>query len=88
MRTSYVLFAVMLSSAVPAVAQQPTVPPPSDPAPAKEKKVCRSEESTGSVFMKRVCHSSAEWSEIDARHAGESVRFREQQRNGQGTPGT
>ncbi|WP_010184466.1 hypothetical protein [Sphingomonas sp. PAMC 26605] len=31
----------------------------------KEKKVCRSEESTGSLFVKRVCHTKTEWAALD-----------------------
>ncbi|MGY2734161.1 hypothetical protein [Sphingomonas sp. UYP23] len=54
------------------------------PAPVeKEKKVCRSEESTGSLFVKRVCHTKTEWTALDAerQRAAESMNSR---RNGNG----
>lgn len=33
---------------------------------AKEKKICRAEANTGSIMPKRVCHTQAEWAEIEA----------------------
>ena len=36
---------------------------------AKEKKVCRLEEVTGSIMMHSICHSKEEWTAIDAQNA-------------------
>ncbi len=56
------LFAAVLLC-VPLIAQAADAPPA--PAAEKEKKVCRSEEATGSLFTKRVCHTKTEWSALD-----------------------
>lgn len=37
-----------------------------DAKPVKEKKICRSEQTTGSYFAKRTCHTRDEWKAIDA----------------------
>lgn len=37
-----------------------------DDQPAKPKKVCRSEQPTGSFIAKRTCHTAEEWKAIDA----------------------
>lgn len=53
---------------MPAQAQTAVSDPVAAPdalKPAKEKHVCRSEEVTGSVVTKRVCHTKAEWSLIE-----------------------
>jgi hypothetical protein len=52
--------------AAPAIAQDAQV------KPAKEKMVCRAEESTGSIMRKRTCHTKAEWVEIDKQNAAAS----------------
>jgi hypothetical protein len=48
---------------------------PADAAPAKQRKICRTETATGSVMPKRVCRT-AEQVEQDQRNA---ERFRDQQ---------
>jgi hypothetical protein len=55
--------AFLLMSA-PFVAQAADTAPAVAPA-EKEKKVCRSEASTGSLFVKRVCHTKTEWAALD-----------------------
>jgi hypothetical protein len=44
---------------------------PSDtgsPKPAvKEKKICRTEDDTGSIVPRRICHTKAEWAAINAQ---------------------
>jgi len=68
--------AVILSClAAPALAQSDTA---AKPAPEKPKKICRAETATGSIFTKRVCHSAAEWQQIDAvnSRAAEAMRNR------------
>ena len=39
------------------------------PKPAKEKRICRSEVPTGSTLPTHICHTKAEWAEIDAANA-------------------
>lgn len=62
----YVLAGVLaiLLPATVAMAQD-QAPPPAD-KPVKEKKVCRRQEVTGSMFLKTTCHTKAEWEAIDA----------------------
>lgn len=40
-----------------------------DAKSVKEKKICRSEQTTGSYFAKRTCHTRDEWKAIDAANA-------------------
>lgn len=40
-------------------------PTPVTAKPVKEKRICRSEEVTGSFVTKRICHSKSEWLAID-----------------------
>jgi hypothetical protein len=37
--------------------------------PAKEKKVCRRQDVTGSIMTQHICHSKDEWAQIDAENA-------------------
>ena len=58
-------------------------------APVKEKKICRREETTGSILGSRpVCHTKSEWAAIDEankRNADDSMdRARNIQNNGVG----
>lgn len=48
---------------------------PTDAA-ASEKKICRSIETTGSMMMHRICHTRAEWSQIDAANGKSTDNFR------------
>lgn len=59
---------------------------PADPAPdaAKEKKICRSEEVTGSIFTKRVCHTKAEWVALEAERERGAAALRNR-RDGNGS---
>ena len=40
-----------------------------DAKPAKEKKVCKLQEVTGSFMRKRICHTAEEWQAADAQNA-------------------
>jgi hypothetical protein len=51
--------------------------PAAPAAPVKEKKICRSEEVTGSIMPKRVCRTQAEWNAYQAQIGN---RIRDQQR--------
>ncbi len=44
----------------------PTDAAPPKPA-VKDKKICRTEDDTGSIVPKRVCHTKAEWEAINAQ---------------------
>lgn len=33
--------------------------------PAKEKKICRRQETTGSIMTTSICHTAAQWNAID-----------------------
>ncbi len=65
-------FASALAVAIPAFADQS--PPPAAPAPVaapqqvtapKPKQICRSEALIGSIARHHICHTAAEWAEID-----------------------
>ena len=71
---AFALLAAAEPAAVPAPAQ-PSAPAASQPV--KEKKVCRSEEVTGSIMPKRICRSRAEW---DTYNAQINAHVRDQQR--------
>ncbi|MFC0203066.1 hypothetical protein [Novosphingobium soli] len=62
---------VLCSPAVQAQDAAKTAPA----APPKEKKICRSEQKTGSMMTKRTCHTAAEWSAIDQNNATSARRF-------------
>ena len=69
---SIFLATVALAISVPLAAQipAPAPTPASDtPKPKKPRQICRDEGSTGSHFVKRSCHSAAEWADIDAAQA-------------------
>lgn len=44
-------------------------------ADAGEKRVCRRDETTGSIMPKVVCHSRSEWAQIDAQNGVGVDRF-------------
>ncbi len=51
-----------------------------DAAPVKvekEKKFCRIEQVTGSMFDRRTCHTTAEWKAIDEANAAETKRVQD-----------
>jgi hypothetical protein len=47
--------------------------------PKKERRICRESEPTGSRLTTRVCHTKAEWAEIDK--ANQETATREVQRD-------
>jgi len=56
-----------------AVAQDRSTPAP---APKPEKQICRREVLTGSILGgKRLCHTKAEWADIDARATANAEEF-------------
>lgn len=71
------LLIVMVSALLSAAQAAPpaAAPPPPVAKPAKEKKVCRHDASTGSILPKTVCRTQNEWDDIDfANH--NSAQFR------------
>jgi len=59
---------IMIASALLSAAQAASpaaAPPPPVAKPAKEKKVCRHDASTGSILPKTVCRTQNEWDDID-----------------------
>jgi hypothetical protein len=45
-----------------------------------DKKICRREEVLGSVIPKRVCHTAAEWKQIDTASQSNAERLLAKQR--------
>ena len=70
---------VMLgSSAGLAQIAAPSIPTEVTASPAKAKppkSICRSANTTGSMFPTRTCHSKEEWSAIDAANAANTERM-------------
>ncbi|MBX9880916.1 MAG: hypothetical protein K2X73_02980 [Sphingomonas sp.] len=50
-------------------------PPANDP-PKKEKKICRTEPETGTMFPKRTCLTAKEWAEVDGSRSDKVDTFR------------
>ena len=73
-----VLFAVCGALIIPAAAAaQAPAPQPAAPAakPAKDKRVCKATEETGSrLGRKTICRTQAEWDEISFRQRMELER--------------
>jgi hypothetical protein len=65
-RKIVVACALLIGSVRPVIAQTavPPLPVGEDPSDLQNKKVCKSEASTGSRFQKRVCHTNREWDQI------------------------
>jgi len=50
------------------------------PAPAaKEKKTCRRQEVTGSIMPKSICHTTAQWAEIEQQQTRDADALRNRQ---------
>jgi hypothetical protein len=85
------LIVLAVACAVPgalfAQATTPATTPAAAEKPAKEKKICRREEETGSIMQTRVCHSKEEWVQIDAANQKAADQFSNARRNGSGGHG-
>jgi len=62
--------ASLLAAASPVAATDPQTQAPGQsqqrPAPVKEKKICRVDPAaTGSILPSRICHTQAEWDQIN-----------------------
>jgi len=71
-----------LSLTVPAAAQDSSTAAPAKPA--KEKKICHLDTGTGSIVPKRVCHTRAEWAEIEKQNANSTDRYTDQRDHNSG----
>jgi hypothetical protein len=72
--------------ATPAAAQDS---PQQPSALAPEKKICRAGQSTGTIIPpKRICHTKAEWQQIDGANSNENRRFHDNSTGGGGFGGT
>ena len=65
-------------------AAQVAAAPDSAPAPAKDKRICRTMEAdTGSHFPgKRVCHTKSEWASVDAANQNSARALSDQTTRG------
>lgn len=79
MRFTLMALAATVLVAAPAIAQ-------TDAAPAKEKKICRRDgPPTGSIMGARsVCHTKAEWTQIDQRNSNNAGNMLDRSREQQG----
>ena len=76
------LFVLVAQAATPVPAAQPT------PAPLPDRKICRSEASTGSMMPpKRICHLRSEWAAIDAANGRNVDTFRDRAQRGSAPTG-
>ena len=76
MRLVVLAAAGCLGLVAPAAAQDSSGAAPAAPA-AKEKKICRNSVNTGSIMKTRICHTQAEWKEIEQRNARSNEQFRD-----------
>lgn len=54
---------------------------PDGDKPAAEKKICRKQQSTGSIMARRVCHTKAEWDALAAQGQADIDRTRAMERS-------
>jgi hypothetical protein len=67
---------------VPSALAAQDVPAAQEPAPAKEKKVCRSVVPTGTIMAKRICLTKSEWTEFHSRNERHNDMFRDNKNKG------
>lgn len=63
------VFLTATASAQQPVSVAPSVHSPTAKPTVSDKLICRSEETTGSRFSKKVCHTKAEWNAMSAEGA-------------------
>jgi hypothetical protein len=81
------LIVLAVACAVPGALFAQAATPATAPAaaaekPAKEKKMCRREEETGSIMPTRICHTKEEWVQIDDANQKAADQFSNARRNG------
>lgn len=62
---SFAILAIAVSSAATAGDKKPADP---------NKRICRGIEQTGSIFTHQVCHTRAEWTQINEQNDKETAR--------------
>ncbi len=72
------MITALAMQAAPAPAPASTV---AAPVTDSEKKLCRSQVTTGSIMGHRVCHTRAQWAAIDRAEADRSDDFRNKATN-------
>jgi hypothetical protein len=75
MRSALILCALGVFSAMPLLAADP-IPVAAVPA-VPDKKICRSEEVTGSNLPETHCHTKAEWAQLEKQHEAEIRSLRD-----------
>jgi len=71
-------------AAFSAVAASPALAgddPKSAPEPVKEKKVCKSDNRTGSIMPKRTCRTQEEWDRLTEQGKADMDRVRDAERS-------
>lgn len=59
---------------------------PTDKPADKDKKICHSEEVTGSMFPKHTCHTKAEWAAIEEERERSAQQMQDRSRSGTDVP--
>lgn len=77
--TYLAVLALLAAAATQDAAPQPAAPAAQAAAPAKAKKICRSEVDTGSIMPKRTCHTQAEWDALSGANRGTYQDLKSQQ---------
>jgi hypothetical protein len=73
------LFAAALGCLVATTAMAQDAP--ASPEQKPEKKICRRQQVTGSYLgTKPICHTKAEWAEIDKQNESDTERFSDRNR--------
>ena len=83
------LIVLAVACAAPGVLLAQATTPAAAPAAEapKEKKICRREETTGSIMQQHICHTKQEWVQIDAANQKAADQFSNARRNGSGGMG-
>lgn len=82
----FVSIVALFVLSAPAMAQETPAAPEK---PKEEKKICRAGQSTGTIIPpKRICHTKAEWNQIDGANRGNTERFNDQMKGGGGFNGS
>ncbi len=80
------LTVLAVACAIPgALLAQTATPAAAAEKPVKEKKICRSEQVTGSLMPLRTCHTREEWGQIDAANRRVAEQFSNDRRGSSGS---
>lgn len=76
-----ILSLAALLAVAPAVSYAAAPEKASADKPDTEKKVCKREVATGSIMSRRVCHTKAEWDQLEAQGKADLDRTRAMERS-------